>query len=88
MRGFTRPLTLVLTIVCLAIAAPTSDVHTDPGSGAISQPCGGPIREVCRISSDCCLGETCHFSRELGVVSAALNLSIITTGKLMIGLAF
>ena len=31
----TRPFALVLAIVCLAIAAPTSDVHADPGSDAV-----------------------------------------------------
>ena len=36
----TRPFALVLAIVCLAIAAPTSDVHADPGSDAVVHAAG------------------------------------------------
>ena len=36
----TRPFALVLAIVCLAIAAPTSDVHADPGSDAVIHAAG------------------------------------------------
>ncbi|EDR03130.1 uncharacterized protein LACBIDRAFT_331789 [Laccaria bicolor S238N-H82] len=33
--SFTRPFALVLALICLAIAAPTSDVHADPVSAAV-----------------------------------------------------
>ena len=36
----TRPFALVLAIVCLAIAVPTSDVHADPGSDAVAHAAG------------------------------------------------
>ena len=36
----TRPFALILAIVCLAIAVPTSDVHADPGSDAIVHAAG------------------------------------------------
>ena len=32
MRGFTYPHTLLLAVVCLATAAPYSDVHADPSA--------------------------------------------------------
>ena len=32
---FISPFALILAVVCLAIATPTSDVHADPGSGAV-----------------------------------------------------
>jgi len=32
---FTRPFALILAIVCVAIAAPTSDGYADSGSGAV-----------------------------------------------------
>ena len=36
----TRPFALVLAIVCLAIAVPTSEVHADPGSDAVVHAAG------------------------------------------------
>ena len=35
MREFTYPLTLLLAVVCLATAAPYSDVHADPSPGTV-----------------------------------------------------